>query len=149
MPSSETNARYSSRPSDRYEQKLVTRVAATFSRVPIRRAVARFFEDIVEQRASGASRKGCFIGNIAAEVAPHDRVVAARVRRGLDRLETTFHEALAQAKGRGEIPQHSDISVLARFFVAGAQGLHLIGKTTTDRAGLKDLVQVFVGALER
>jgi TetR/AcrR family transcriptional regulator, transcriptional repressor for nem operon len=134
---------------DRYEEKLVTRVSAMFSRVPIRKAVARFFEDIVEQVAAGPGRKGCFIGNTAAEVATHDRVMAARVRRSLDRVETTFHDALAQAKARGEIPQHSDISLLARFFVAAAQGLQLIGKTTTDRAVLDDIVEMILRALER
>jgi TetR/AcrR family transcriptional regulator, transcriptional repressor for nem operon len=135
---------------DRYSERLVTSGATAFSRpVPIRKAVAGFFADMIEQIAAGPDRMGCFIGNTAAEVATHDRVVAARVRRSLDRLEAMFHDAFAKAMARGEIPQHSDIRALARFFVAGAQGLHLVGKTTKDRAVLEDIVEMILRALER
>jgi TetR/AcrR family transcriptional repressor of nem operon len=88
------------------------------------------------------------IGNAAVEVAAHDRELAASVRRNLDRVEAAFRNALAQAKTRAEISQHTDISAVARFFVAGTQGLRLIGKTTSDKEILEDIVAQIVGALE-
>jgi TetR/AcrR family transcriptional repressor of nem operon len=135
---------------DRYGDRAVTRVSAALSRpVPIHDAAAGFFTEIVDQICARPSRIGCFMGNTATEVARHDRVVAARLRRHLGRVEAVFRDAIAQAKARGEISEHSDITALARFFVASAQGLHLIGQTTTDKAVLEDIVEMILRTLER
>lgn len=134
---------------DRYGERTVRRISVTFSgAVPIRKAAAGFFAEIIDQIAVERGRRGCFLGNCAAEVAQRDRAVAARVRYNLDRLEMIYRNALAHAKARGEIPVHSDIVALARFFVAGAQGLHLIGWTTKDREVLKGAVEIMLRPLE-
>ena len=134
---------------DRYGEREAASVFETLSRsVRFGKAVAHFFAELVEQIVAGRGRMGCLIGNTAVEVAAHDRAVAASVRRNLDRVEVAFRHALTQAKARAEIPQHIDISAVARFFVAGTQGLRLIGKATSDREVLEDIVKQIVRALE-
>ena len=133
---------------DRYGEREVARVFETLSRPgSVGKAIAHFFAELVEQIVAGRGRIGCLIGNTAVEVAAHDREVAANVRRNLDRVEAAFRQALAQAKARAEISERTDISAFARFFVAGTQGLRLIGKTTSDREALEDIVEQIVGAL--
>jgi TetR/AcrR family transcriptional repressor of nem operon len=133
----------------RYGDRAVARVTAALSRpVPIREALAGFLAEMIDQIVAGPGRSGCFIGNCAAEVARHDRAAAASVRRNLDRIEATFRTALVGAKARGELPPHADVGALARFLVAGIQGLRLIGKTGAGRDVLQDIGDVMLRCLD-
>jgi len=133
----------------RYGDRAVARVAAALSRpVPIREALAVFLAEMIDQIVAGPGRSGCFIGNCAAEVARHDRATAASVRRNLERIEATFRAALVRAKARGELPPHADVVALARFLVAGIQGLRLVGKTGAGRDLLADVAEVMQRCLD-
>jgi TetR/AcrR family transcriptional repressor of nem operon len=135
---------------DRYEEHGVARIAAALARpVPIREAVAGFVNGLIERIVSGSGRTGCFIGNCAAELARQDRATAARVRRSLERIETVFRDALVRAQARGEMAKSADIGAIARFLVAGIQGLRLVGKANPDRAALEDIKAVMLRCLER
>jgi TetR/AcrR family transcriptional repressor of nem operon len=112
--------------------------------VPIRDAVAAFVDGLIERIVSGSGRAGCFIGNCAAELARRDWATAARVRRSLQRIEAVFRDALAGAQARGEIEQSANIDAIARFLVAGIQGLRLVGKAHPDRAVLDDIKTVML-----
>ena len=134
---------------ERYGDRAVARVAAALSRpVPIREALAAFLAEMIDQIVSGPGRSGCFIGNCAAEVARHDRTAAASVRRNLERVESTFRDALVRAKTRGELPPHADVDALARFFVAGTQGLRLVGKAGARRDVLEDVAAVMLRCVD-
>jgi TetR/AcrR family transcriptional regulator, transcriptional repressor for nem operon len=134
---------------DRYGDRSVARVTAALSRpVPIRDAVAAFLAEMIEQIVAGPGRAGCFIGNCAAEVAPHDRAAAARVTRNLKRIEAAFHAGFAAAKARGELSSEVDTDALAKFFVASTQGLRLVGRTTSDRKTLNAISRVMLRCLE-
>lgn len=43
----------------------------------------------------------------------------------------------------------ADIDAVARFLVAGIQGLRLVGKANPDRAALKDIKTVMLRCLDR
>jgi TetR/AcrR family transcriptional repressor of nem operon len=134
----------------RYEEQGAVRIAAALSRpVPVREAFAAFLDEVIERIVAGPGRRGCFIGNCAAELARQDRATAARVRRSLGRVEATFRDALGRARARGEIAAGADIDALARFLVAGTQGLRLVGKANPDRAALQDIRDVMLRCLER
>ena len=134
----------------RYEEQGIARIAAALSRtVPVREAFAAFLDQFIERIVAGPGRRGCFIGNCAAELARRDRATAARVRRSLERVEATFRDALGRARARGEIAAGADIGALARFLVAGTQGLRLVGKVNPDRAALQDIRDVMLRCLER
>jgi TetR/AcrR family transcriptional repressor of nem operon len=134
---------------ERYEEQGIARIAAALARpVPVREAIAAFVGDLIDGIVAGPGRRGCFIGNCAAELARQDRATAARVRRSLERVEATFREALVRARARGEIAGASDVDVLARFLVAGIQGLRLVGKANPDRATLEDIKTVLLRCLD-
>ena len=132
---------------DRYEDAGVARIAKALAKPPLRKALAAFFDRVISDIVAGPGRSGCFIGNCAAELAGGDRAAAARVRRSLERIQATFRDALARARVRGEIAADADVDALARFLVAGTQGLRLIGKTKPERAALDDIAAVMLNCL--
>jgi TetR/AcrR family transcriptional repressor of nem operon len=103
---------------------------------------------MIDGIVAGPGRTGCFLGNCAAEVVRHDRVAAGVVRRNMDRLETTFRDAFARARQRGELPPSADIDALARFFLSNSQGLRLMGKTMADRRALEDIAKLALRCLD-
>lgn len=135
---------------ERYQEQAVARISAVLDRPgPVRHTIAGFVGDLIERIVKGPGRRGCFIGNCAAELAHGDRATATRVRRGLDRIEGLFREALARAVTRGELSRDADIESLARFIVAGIQGLRLVGKANPDRPALEGIAAVMLRCLER
>jgi TetR/AcrR family transcriptional regulator, transcriptional repressor for nem operon len=134
---------------DRYVEQRTPVIAAALARpVPIRDAVAGFLQEVIDQILSGSGRRGCFLGNCAAELPRKDRAAMARVRAGLERTEATFRDALTTAQTRGELPAMADIGSLARFLTAGVQGLRLIGKANPDRGVLEDVARTMLKCLD-
>jgi TetR/AcrR family transcriptional repressor of nem operon len=134
---------------DRYEEAAVRRIGtAITSASSIKEGIREFVRRIVEDILAGPGRRGCFIGNCAAELVRGDRKGAARVRRSLERIEATFRDVLSKAQATGEIPLTADIDALARFITAGIQGLRLVGKANPDRAMLEDVAKVMLKCLD-
>jgi TetR/AcrR family transcriptional repressor of nem operon len=134
---------------DRYEDGSAARIAAALAEsVPLRKALADLLASMIEDIVAGPGRRGCFIGNCAAELARRDRTAATRVRRSIGRIESVFREALERARARGEIAKGSDATAIARFLTAGIQGLRLVGKANPDRAALRDVAEVMLRCLQ-
>lgn len=135
---------------DRYEDQGIARITAALAKpVPVREAIAGFINDLIDHIVAGPGRRGCFVGNCTAELARHDREAAKRVRRSMGLVEGTFRAALVRARKQGEIASGADVDALARFLVAGIQGLRLVGKANPDRAALEDIASVILRCLER
>lgn len=135
---------------ERYERMAVDRVAAALAGPrPIREAIAGFLSRIIDDIVAGHGRRGCFIGNCAAELSRRDRRAVGKVRHSLELLERTFRVGLARARERGEIAVSSDVDALARFLTSGIQGLRLVGKANPDRAALKAIVVVMLRCLDQ
>jgi TetR/AcrR family transcriptional repressor of nem operon len=134
---------------DRYENGAVGRITAAVKSARSPRAgIAAFVDRIIADIVAGPGRRGCFIGNCAAELArPHSKT-AGRVGRSLARIEATFLAALEQAKRKGEIAHDADTAALARFLTAGIQGLRLVGKANPDRAALDSIARIMLGCLD-
>lgn len=133
----------------RYEEGSAARIAAALEGKPIRKGLKDFLDALIDSIVAGPGRRGCFIGNCAAEMARLDRGAAARVRRSLERIESTFRAGLDAARARGELPDDADTGALARFLTAGIQGMRLIGKTNPDRKALEDIAAVMLRCLQR
>jgi TetR/AcrR family transcriptional regulator, transcriptional repressor for nem operon len=129
---------------ERYSDRGAARFEAALAVPPIRIALRKLLDDFIDQIVAGPGRRGCFIGNCAAELARGDREAMARVRHSLARNEAIFGAALLQAKARGELPASADPEALARFLTSGFQGLRLVGKANPDRAVLEDIASVML-----
>ena len=125
---------------DRYVEERNPRLIAVLAQpIPVRDAFAELARQFIDQIVSGPGRRGCFLGNCAAELPRADRAALARIRQGLEATEATFGEALMRAQTRGELPANADVDAIARFLTAGFQGLRLVGKVNPDRAVLEDI----------
>jgi TetR/AcrR family transcriptional repressor of nem operon len=134
---------------DRYVEQRTPRIAAVLSqRSTVQDAFADLARQFIDQIVSGPGRRGCFLGNCAAELPRSDRAALALVRRGLQSTEATFRHALARAQAQGEFPSGADVDALARFLTAGFQGLRLVGKVNPDRAVLEDIATTMLRCLE-
>ncbi|MEO8132567.1 MAG: TetR/AcrR family transcriptional regulator [Betaproteobacteria bacterium] len=133
---------------ERYEAASVARLTHTLEGAgPVRKGVARIFENLIDDIVRGPGRRGCFIGNCAAELVAVDKRSAARVRRSFDRIEGVFSAALAKGLNAGELGANADIRALARFITSSIQGLRLIGKTGANRAALNDIASYVLRVL--
>ncbi len=135
---------------ERYEQMLGQRLAAAFAGPrPIREAFADFLGGLIDEIVRGPGRRGCFIGNSAAELCRQDRRTAGKVRHSLELIENTFAAHLAAAKARGELAADADIAAMARFLTSSIQGLRLVGKANPERAALDDIAAMMLRCLDR
>lgn len=134
---------------ERYADAVVDRLVSTLTLgASARTNIAVAFNDIVDAAIATNDRRGCLIGNAAAEVAPHDAAVADRVAAALARLEDAFHGAVVSAQERGDIPADRNARSLARFLVASAQGLHLMVKAARERPSLYEVARVTLACLD-
>ena len=134
---------------DRYVELRTPRIAAILAQPSsIYDAFTALARQFIDQIVAGPGRRGCFLGNCAAELPRSDRAALARVRQGLESTVATFRGALACAKARGELADGADVGALARFLTAGFQGLRLIGKVNANRAELEDIATTMLRCLE-
>jgi len=132
----------------RYEDGSAARIASALQGRPIRQGVKDFLDALIDSIVAGPGRRGCFIGNCAAEMARLDRGAAARVRESFLRIESAFRAGLDEARARGELAADADAGALARFLTAGIQGLRLVGKANPDRKALEDIAAVMLRCLQ-
>ncbi|KND25862.1 TetR/AcrR family transcriptional regulator [Streptomyces acidiscabies] len=119
---------------------LVRELSAPGPALPGVRAVVRRFA--AEATGTPGRRRGCFIVNTAAELAPHDPAAARLVEAGWEQLETLLHSALVRAQAQGELTRDRDPRALARMLLVFLQGLRIIGKASTDpTARVRDAVE--------
>ena len=133
----------------RYVDRGAEHIAKALAReVPLRAALAHFLAEFIDAIIAGPGRRGCFIGNCAAELARHDREAMKRVRVALARNEGYFYDALVAAQGRGELSATADLRALARFLTSSIQGLRLVGKANPDRPALEDIAAMILRRLD-
>lgn len=134
---------------DRYVEQRNPRLAEVLAQpIPIRDAFDALAQQFIDQIVAGPGRRGCFLGNCAAELPRSDRAALAHVRQGFAATEATFREALTGAKARKELPEDTNVDALARFLTAGFQGLRLVGKVNSDRAALKEIAATMLQCLK-
>lgn len=112
---------------------------------PVRALVRRFAE---EATSPETRLTGCLVTNTAAELAPHDPVMARRVEVGWDHLETPLYSALIRAQTQGELPEDRDPRALSRMLLVLLQGLRVVGKASEDPARVRDAAEQALALLD-
>jgi TetR/AcrR family transcriptional repressor of nem operon len=68
------------------------------------------------------------VGNLAAEVADHNEVIRAAVRRGFDQWAALIAEVLTEAREAGEVDAGLDADDAARFILSAWEGTLLVAR---------------------
>ena len=98
-------------------------------------------------QVSDGKCRGCLITNTLVELASHDEEIASTAVSALHRIESAFAKALKQAVNQGELPAGTNVRSRARYLTTVMQGLSVMGKASTRRAALKDVINVTLGVL--
>lgn len=125
----------------RYAEEGTAHIASQLQGRPGLVAIEGFVQKLIDEIVAGPGRRGCFIGNCAAELPGQDRAAAARVRDALKAIERTFEQALRSALHAGQLPADTDVAGLALFLTTGIQGLRLMGKANPDRTVLEGVAR--------
>ena len=108
--------------------------------------IRKALESVVELTNSGDCR-GCLLTNSIVELASHDEEVAEVVRSAIGRLENAFKLALERSIESGEISQDLNPRAYARFLNNTLQGMIVLGKASTSKTILRDVVKVALSKL--
>ncbi|WP_405853509.1 TetR/AcrR family transcriptional regulator [Streptomyces sp. NBC_00090] len=135
---------------DRYletrDPEIVGELSAPGPALPAVRALVRRFA--AQAATEGERLNGCFVTNSAAELAPHDPVVARRVELSWEQIETLLYGALTRARAGGELPADRDPRALARMLLVLLQGIRVVGKASTEPGRVLDAAEQALGLLD-
>lgn len=98
----------------------------------------------VDRTSGVAGKRGCLVVATAMELAAHDPEVEQRIRRFFTTLEKRLAEAMARAQASGELADGVDPKTAARLLVCLVEGMRVIGKTGSDRATSRAVVQTLI-----
>ncbi len=108
--------------------------------------IRRSLSSMADQALNGSCR-GCLATNTAIELAQHDPQSGDAVTGLLQRIEKACHGALRRAVDAGELGPGTNTRAQARFLTGMVQGVVVMGKASSSRATLRDIVAVALGAL--
>lgn len=98
----------------------------------------------VDRTSGVAGKRGCLVVATAMELAARDPEVEQRIRRFFTTLEKRLAEAMARAQASGELADGVDPKTAARLLVCLVEGMRVIGKTGSDRATSRAVVQTLI-----
>ena len=102
---------------------------------------------LIDQSASKMS--GCFVGNTAAELAPHNPAMAKKIREFWAKLETMFNNTLERAQQQNELDTNVDTKETARFINSTFQGLLIKSKANVDKELLSIDIEMLFRLIQR
>jgi len=95
----------------------------------------QLFNQLIELSFNKMS--GCFMGNTAAELAPHNAAVAEKIRNFWIQFEDMISNTLERAIEHNELQLNTDTIKLASFVNSTLQGLLIKSKASVDKGTLK------------
>jgi TetR/AcrR family transcriptional repressor of nem operon len=109
--------------------------------LPPKKAIHRFFAEIIDHSINDRERKGCFLVNSALEVAAHQREVSAAVAKQFGEIEAFFKRCIQSAQANGTAPRAVDATSTARLLLGVLLGIRVLARTNPSRSLLEDIVQ--------
>lgn len=110
--------------------------------------IAAALDGAIEFFLAFPERRACLMANTAMELAPHDKMVAQKVKAFMDAVESGFRQALARADARGELPPDLDLAALSRFFTGVMNGIAVAAKSGAPREALADVARTALSVLQ-
>ena len=113
----------------------------------VRDAIRGMFESLLAETPKD-KRRGCFGILTTLELAPHDPRIAKLMASRQRALEEMLTEALVRAQKSKEIAKDKDPAALARYLLAAFSGLRVATTTDPHSAGLRDVIEITLEALD-
>jgi TetR/AcrR family transcriptional repressor of nem operon len=113
-----------------------------------RRAVESLLNLASDKCMGTDAKKGCLAAKAAMELAPHDKDIAAWLKRFHRRHVDLLTRTIARGQADGEFSPRLDARATARFLLNGLAGLSLLGTMRPDRAEVHDVVKMMLKVLD-
>ena len=107
-----------------------------------------YFEILLKLGEGVVAGRGCLLCNSAIEVAPHDKQIAADIRRFFDNITGVFRNALHNAKTKGEIHPDTQIDDWAVSLTGLIQSSALMVRVGYPVATIQQNVEAALAGLE-
>ncbi|MEM6262329.1 MAG: TetR/AcrR family transcriptional regulator [Bacteroidota bacterium] len=106
------------------------------------------FEQSIDQMLADKNRKGCFVANISAELAPSDPKIAEVVRMNQEEFVEIFRSYLQRGVDSGQISADKNLDSIARMLFTLNNGLSVVARGNMAREELMASVEAALGVLE-
>ncbi len=116
---------------------------------PIPEIIQQMLEYAMEQAMSDPLRKGCFMVNTTAELAPHDESIAEIVRQNQLEMETNLKELLKKGQMDGSINTNFSACTLSKFIINSLIGIRINSKSCQKDHSYEDVVKVILSVLQK
>ena len=107
-----------------------------------------YFEILLKLGEGVVAGRGCLLCNSAIEVAPHDKQIAADIRRFFDNITGVFRNALHNAKTKAEIHPDTQIDDWAVSLTGLIQSSALMIRVSYPVATIRQNVEAALAGLE-
>jgi TetR/AcrR family transcriptional repressor of nem operon len=121
---------------------------ALTSALPVREAIASYFEQLMIAFEDPHLPLGCLVTNVAVEGDRGTTRMGRRIAASITRAEDTFYRVLRQAQTEGAIDPRADARAIGRYLVATTHGLSALAKAISDVAALRDVVAVVLTSVD-
>ena len=116
--------------------------------LPPKKAIHRFFAEIIDRSINDRERKGCFLVNSALEVAAHQREVGIAVSRQFGEIEAFFKRCIKSAQADGTAPRAVDATSTARLLLGVLLGVRVLARSNPSRSLLEGIVRPALALLD-
>jgi TetR/AcrR family transcriptional regulator, transcriptional repressor for nem operon len=113
---------------------------------PLKRLEA-YFDDRIEAFHAVKFKRGCLLGNLAAEVADQSTLIRERLLLHLAGWSSFFENCIAEAQRQGAIENQLPAALLGRFILNSWEGALLRMRAEKSDAPLLEFKKVVFGAL--
>ena len=134
---------------EKYQDQNVAMIREVLERPgSARQAIVALMEVAVERCTGDGAERGCLAAKAAMELAPHDKDIAAWLKRFHRRNTDLISRTIARGQEEGEINRRLDPRAAARFLLNGMAGLRLLGTTAPSPAEVQDVVKLMLKVLD-
>ncbi|MGR9426310.1 TetR/AcrR family transcriptional regulator [Rhizobium leguminosarum] len=133
---------------DHYVEASVAERMRRCEKLPPRRAISAFFDEIVKRSVSDPDHKGCMLVNAALDVAPHDAAFRDAIDVVLRRLEAFFHRCVRAGQEDGTISTAMTADDLSRHLLGLLLGVRVMARVRPERSVLQAIIRPALALLD-
>jgi TetR/AcrR family transcriptional regulator, transcriptional repressor for nem operon len=133
---------------EKYDEQNVVRFRDMLDRPSAKSALRDFLTMAAGKCTAEGGRRGCLAGKAAMEMAPHDKDVAAWLKKVHRRNVDIVARTIQRGQRQGEIDCAHDARALARFLLTGLAGLRLLGTIGPSEVEVQDVLRMMLKMLD-
>ena len=135
---------------DKYYEQSAERIRELLERpgASARQSLRTLIEHVAEDCCGEKGRRGCLAAKAAMELAPHDKDVAAWLKRFHRRNVAMIAKTIARGQRAGEISRRLHANDAARFILNAMAGMRVTGTIARSASEMDGVVELILKVLD-